>query len=415
MTPDYGRGPDSPKIPSHLPFPRSFDNQPVKRDASGSHKDRRSSVDLFPDVRVPHTDQVIYRLLARLTGTSTGSGAEEALFLTWPAIDLKSGRILASSQCGGILDKVTSLSRLGTYQLIKTRPATLEDVIKYADFTEEVELKNVLHESAKEQLPDADAIQTIVNAPVPTLGGAPLTYVIPTNVAVYKCAGNHQNGTFTIAIPKTFAGTLVLDNGEGIVSTHTSGFIEIVQSVNSSGGHTVIHTTLADCTQSQAPVQLKTSVTTTGSPSTAVSPSATGLGGDGRQGLLIYENYLPSGLQVSVDDTVVGRPSGPLAGYVKSYFDSADGTFTYIELVPTDGIGKPACQAEDDMGIIIDGAGGLGPVVIGGGAVDIGGGDIDVGLPGESEADQAGTIAKTWCNSTGRVPFALHQIISPQV
>jgi hypothetical protein len=371
-------------------------------------------VDLFPDVTVSHTHQIIYRLLARVNGTSPGSSAE-ALFLTWPSIDLKPGRILSSPQCGGILDKVTSLSRLGTYQLIKTSPATLEEVIKYADFIEEVELKAVFHQSAEEKLPDADALQNIINAQTPTLEGAPLTHVIPMTVPVYKCVGNYQNGTFVIAMQKTVAATLLLDNNAAIISTHSSGFIETVQSVNSSGGHTIVSTILADCTQSQAPAQLKTSVTTSGSPSVSVTPSVTGLGGDGRHGLLIYENYLSSSLQVTVGDTIVGRPSGPIAGYVKSYFDSVDGTYTYIELEPTDGIGKAACQAEEDMGVVVDGDGDLGPVVIGGGAVDIGGGIIDTSLPGESDADQGGTIAKNWCNNTGRALFSLHQIIRPQI
>ena len=344
-----------------------------------------------------------------------GSGAEEALFVTGPSLRLELGRILVSSQCGGILDKVTSVSRLGTYRLIKTSPATLEDVIKYADFTERVELQSVFHDSAKEHLPDADALQAIVSAPIPTLEGAPVTYVIPTSVAVYKCAGNHRNGTSVIAIPKTSTDSLFLGNREGIVSTHSSGFIEIVHSIKFSGNHTFIHTTLADCTQSKAPVQLKTSITTTDSPSTTISPSVTGLGGDGRQGLLIYENYLPSGLQVSVGDTIVGRPSGPLAGYVKSYFDSADGTLTYIEMEPVSGIGKPACRVE---AMVVDGGDGLKPTVIGGDAFHIGGEDINTGrqadLPVESD-DQEGTIAKTWCDSSGRVPFALHQIIRTQV
>lgn len=404
MTPNYGLGPDAPKIPSHLPFPQSAGGQRNKRRVGVYKADRRSSVDLLADVRVFGADHAIYRMLGRFPST-------ESLFITKPSLPLFSGHILASNQSGGILDKVSSIGTIGTYQLIKGSPASLEDVIKYTDFREEVQLTPVIHKAAIEYTPNSDALRQIVNSSFPSLQGAPRTLLIPPTMPVYKCVGNWANGTYVIAIPKS---SEILVDGEGIASNQSSGFIEIVQSIEASGGHTFVHTTLASCSFAFAPDSVKSMVQTVSTPSSSLSPSIAGVAGDGRLGLLVYENQLPTNLHLSVGDAVVGRPSGPVAGYVRTLFNSFDDKMTYVELEPTSGIGKPLCTSTSSDGIVDGRDGGLNDVVITVGTSGSSASDISL-IPDD---DGRGTLSSSVCDYPAdelEPTFSLRRILNPEV
>ena len=403
MTPDYGLGPNAPKIPSHLPLPHTTGSQRTKRQAAISKSYRRSSVDLFSDVRVFSIDNVIYRMLGRFT-------AAESLFITKPSLQLSRDSILASNQSGGILDKVSAVGTIGSYQLIKGIPASLEDVIKYADFSEQVKLSPVMHEAAVEFTPNFDALQQILNSSPSSLPGASRTLPIPTSLPAYKCVGNWLNGTYTIAIPKS---SEILVGGEGIVSSISSGFIEIVQSIEASGGHTFVHTALADCTVAAAPSSVKSTVQTVNSPSTSLSPSITGIGGDGRLGLLVFENQLPSNLHLSVGDALVGRPSGPIAGYVRHSFNSFDDRITYIELEPTSGIGRPLCGSTSSDKIDVKSGDDLDEVVI-----TVGTSDIVSHSTSTPKDEGKGSLSSSVCDHSAHevAPiFSLERILEPQV
>ena len=400
MTPDYGLGLDAPKIPSHLPLPYTTGRQRTKRQAGISQSHRRSSVDLFSDVRVFSSDNIIYRMLGRFTST-------ESLFITKPSLHLFRGYILASNQSGGILDKVSAVGSIGLYQLIKGIPASLEDVIKYADFSEQVKLSPVMHEAAVEFTPNFNALQQILNSSSSSLPGASRTLTIPASVSAYKCVGNWLNGTYVVAVPKS---SEILVGGEGIVSDISSGFIEIVQSLEASGGHTFVHTALADCSVAAAPSSVKFTVQTIGSPSTSLSPSITGVGGDGRLGLLVFENQLPSNLHLSVGDALVGRPSGPIAGYVRHSFNSFDDKITYIELEPTSGIGKPLCGSMSSDKIDVKGDDDLDDVVI-----TVGTSDIVSPSTSKPKDEGKGSLSSSVCAHEVEPIFSLERILEPQV
>ena len=330
MTPNYGLGAQAPKIPSHLPNgkPSIRGRRSPLGDSSGSGR-RKKFVDLHRDVRVvnPSTSR-IYRLLA----------AEDFnYYVVKPPLEkIFVGQILASRQSGGVLDKVLATSTFGQYQFVKANPAKLEEVFMYVDFIDSVTLEDVYDEAAVELIPNVGAFQSS------DLPGALQMAIVSPSTSIYKCKRSAKDGRIVIAARKNQASaltTLTL----GIVSHATSGFLEQVTAIHAAGLHTIVHTTLAICSNSLSFIKLEVSERNV--PQTIVSPSMTGVDGNGLDGIVIYENVLPSGLDLSVGDVIVGRPSGPVAGYVVDYYNSYDDVVTFIELDYASGVGVAPCAS----------------------------------------------------------------------
>eukprot|EP00118_Oscarella_pearsei_P003217 m.13434 g.13434 ORF g.13434 m.13434 type:complete len:5185 (+) comp24805_c0_seq1:361-15915(+) len=381
VTPDYGLGPDAPKIPSHLPNGKSDFRD--KRSAGGKPvSDRRGKyVDLHPDVRVVDSATTkIYRLLGN---------ADVNYYITKPSLkNVFTGQILASRQSGGILDKILAMSNLGGgYQIFKAGPATLEEVVKYADFIGSVQLEDVEDETAVELMPDVDAVKAIASSPIPMLPDGKPARVVPSSSSIFKCK-NSADGNVVISLPSNQANSLSPELYPNVVSEHSNGFLEEVVSIASAGSHTIVHTKLATCSLNPDPPSVKLEVKTTASPSSVVSPSVTGVGGMGVEGIQIFENVLPSGLELSVGDVIPGRPSGPVAGRVVDFYGSYDDSATFLVLKPSSGVGSRPCDNDDGLGIVNIGA-------------------DTAPTPGDD-------LTPKWCNSTD-ARFFYHEILKPKI
>ena len=340
VTPDYGLGANAPKIPSHLPNGESDFRD--KRSSSGSSSDRRLKyVDLYPDVRVDPGTSTIYRLL----GTSSYN-----YYITTPSLkDVYTGHILSSRQSGGILDKILAMTKWGAYQLIKASPAYLEELIKYADFIDTVDLEDIYDEAAIEIVPNVTALEAIAASSTPQLPGASQTIVFSPSVSVYKCRRT-SDGDIVIALSSVESEKLGLNpiSNQGFVSAHGSRRFEEVESIVSAGPHTIVHTSLASCSPNPLPPSVKLQVKTTGPSPVNKAPLVTGLGGTGLKGVLIFDNVSPSSLDLSVGDVIVGRPSGPAAGFLTDFYGSWDDSTTFLELNPSSGVGT-SCSERDGL------------------------------------------------------------------
>ena len=266
------------------------------------------------------------------------------------------GHILSSRQSGGILDKILATTKWGAYQLIKASPAYLEETIKYADFIDTVDLEDIYHEAAIEILPNVTALQAIANSSIPQLPGASKTIVLPSSVSVYKCRRT-SDGDVVIALSSAVSRSLDLDHtsNQGIVSAHGSRFFEKVESIVDAGPHTVVHTSLANCVQRRrppfryrVPPSVKLEVKTTGPSPVNKAPIVTGVGGTGIKGVLIFENVSPSGLDLSVGDVIVGRPSGPAAGILTYNYGSFFDRVNFLKLNPSSGVGTSCSENMGD-------------------------------------------------------------------
>ncbi|XP_065830968.1 uncharacterized protein [Oscarella lobularis] len=340
VTPDYGLGANAQKIPSHLPNGESDFRD--KRSSGGSSSDRRQKyVDLYPDVRVDPGNSAIYRLL----GASNYN-----YYITTPSLkDVYTGHILSSRQSGGILDKILAMTKWGAYQLIKASPAYLEETIKYADFIDTVDLEDIYDEAAIEIFPNMTALEAIAASSTPQLPGASQTIVLSPSVSVYKCRRT-SDGDIVIALSSVESEKLGLNpiSNQGIVSAHGSRFFEEVESIVSAGPHTIVHTSLASCSRNPLPPPVKLQVKTTGPSPVHKAPIVTGVGGTGVKGVLMFDNVSPSGLDLSVGDVIVGRPSGPAAGVLADFYGSWDDSTTFLELNPSSGVGT-SCSERDGL------------------------------------------------------------------
>eukprot|EP00118_Oscarella_pearsei_P024297 m.303372 g.303372 ORF g.303372 m.303372 type:complete len:4895 (+) comp40834_c0_seq19:159-14843(+) len=325
----YNFSPFASKIPTHLIGKES--NARVKRSAESfpaPGSDRRMKyIDFQPDLRtIDPTVSVIYRLL---------SNDSFNYYITKPSLEgIFPGHIIASSQSGGILDKVLAMSALGGgYQVIKAGPAILEEVIKYADFVDSVELQDADDNFAHEIIPDINVIKDIQASPSLLLPGSSRTEVMSPLSSLHKCKRTAAGNT-VIAIPSNKS---VIRDYPGIVSLQSDGFLEEVVSIANAGLHAVVHTVLADCAALRPNVNWKQ----------FIPPSSTScFGGSGLKGILLYENTQVAGLNISVGDIIVGRPSGPVAGVVEDFYYSTDNGTMFLELSDS---GKPelACKGFD--------------------------------------------------------------------
>ena len=338
VTPNYGLGANATKIPSHLPNEESdFRHKRSLLDRSSSDR-RRKYVDLYPDVRVDSGSSTIYRLL--------GSN-EYHYYITTPSLkDVYTGHILSSRQSGGILDKILGMTKWGAYQVIKASPAYLEETIKYADFIDNVDLEDVYDEAAVEIVPNVTAILGTTDSLDSQLPGASETFAFPSSVPVYKCRQT-SSGNVVVALPSTGLGLSPVSN-QGIVSAHGSGFLEEVESIVSAGSHTIVHTSLANCSRT---LSVKLQVKTTGPSPVNIAPIVTGVGGTGVKGVVIFGNVSPSALDLSVGDVIVGRPSAPVAGFIADFYRSFDGSTTFMELNPFRGV-RTLCSERNSFGSV---------------------------------------------------------------
>ena len=259
------------------------------------------------------------------------------------------GHILSSRQSGGILDKILAMTKWGAYQLIKASPAYLEETIKYADFIDTVDLEDIYDEAAVEIVPNVTALEAIAASSTPQLPGASQTIVLSPSVSVYKCQRT-SDGDIVIALSSAESYNLGLNpiSNQGIVSAHGSRFFEEVESIVSAGPHTIVHTSLASCSRNPLPPSVKLQVKTTGPSPVNKAPIVTGVGGTGVKGVLIFDNVSPSGLDLSVGDVIVGRPSGPAAGVLADFYGSWDDSTTFLELNPSSGVGT-SCSERDGL------------------------------------------------------------------
>lgn len=214
-------------------------------------------------------------------------------------LNVKSGDILASAQAGGVFHKLYGVTHLFQLTLMTAQPASLRDVIRYADFSEQKQIHLLDDETSLEQTP-SDSLLGDGHA---QLDSANRLHNLEA-VNVYKCKGR----SYLTSDGKT--GTthhLVLETDRQdnstyrvedlLVSRHSSGFLETVLGTWSTSVGTVVNTTLTECSN------LDTTTLTLSHPLRKKSC----VGGDNNAGLLMFDKGSPT--NVDIGDVVPGRDS----------------------------------------------------------------------------------------------------------
>ncbi|XP_022809251.1 uncharacterized protein LOC111346215 [Stylophora pistillata] len=240
------------------------------------------------------------------------------------ALKVQKGDILCSPQAGGIMHKIVKEISDGPFQLMLSAPAGLEEVIKYADFRDQVTAVQVDDDSTFEDEPDQDDLWDVISGNITFDKGQ----VIVLSNEIYKCLGHTYDTGKIIAhsyflvieknnnIPKT---------GDIVVSNASDGFIETVVAVHRTHNTEYLETKFQRCeanSQWQG-TRLQES-------KQRLSGSVSCSGGDNNEGLVLSKPE-DGGRQFFVDDPIIGRPSGGLIAKVIDVYSS--GNFLLVEVI----------------------------------------------------------------------------------
>ncbi|XP_022808829.1 uncharacterized protein LOC111345812 [Stylophora pistillata] len=282
---------------------------------------RKNNVEFAKNVKfVEPNETLIYACPVILPKQDT-----ESLVLVAPrALKVKKNDILCSPQAGGIMHKIVKEIGDGPFQLMLSAPAGLEEVIKYADFRDQVTAVQVDDDSTFEDEPDQDDLWDVISGNITLDEGR---VIVLTN-EIYKCLGHTYDTGKSIVhsyflvieknnnIPKT---------GDIVVSNASDGFIETVVAVHRTNNTEYLETKFQRCGANShwTSASLQES-------KQRLSKSVSCRGGDNNEGLLLSKPE-SRGRQFSINDSIIGRPS---RGFIAKVIEAqSSGNFLLVEVI----------------------------------------------------------------------------------
>ncbi|XP_035690047.1 uncharacterized protein LOC118425346 [Branchiostoma floridae] len=269
---------------------------------------------------VPREGNTLYRCPVRFS--SWGA----TMFVNEGILDIRIGQVLSSPQASGVLHKVEQVRKTEDYTVIVAHPATLEDMLDYSDFSQEVQLEMAVDMKRNEGVPELSVVERVLNGNG-TLDGSAVR-VIAEDVPVYKCIGsramNEGEGNYHLLM------THIPDHlsvGDIIVSNHSNGILEqVIQQTTTTLG-VFIQTQLQDCFEA---FNFRQELQTTDGATLPESLPCSG-GPDGAHGLLIVDSNGKE-LDLETGDVVIGRKSSRLLAKVVNITTASE--YTLVEVEP---------------------------------------------------------------------------------
>ncbi|XP_019614633.1 PREDICTED: uncharacterized protein LOC109462522 [Branchiostoma belcheri] len=269
---------------------------------------------------VPLEGNILYRCPVRFS--SWGA----TMFVNEGDLDIRIGQVLSSPQANGVLHKVEQVLKTDSYTVIVAHPATLEDMLDYSDFSQEVQLEMAVDMKRNEGAPELSEVERVLGGNG-TLNGSTVR-VITEDAPVYKCIGsramNEGEGSYHLLMRDLPANLSV---GDVIVSNHSNGILEQVIQQTTTPYGVFIQTLLQNCFTT---FNFREDLKTTYGVTLPASLPCSG-GPEGAHGLLIVDS---AGREVDLEtgDVVVGRRSGRLLAKVLNITPMAD--YTLVEVEP---------------------------------------------------------------------------------
>ena len=164
--------------------------------------------------------------------------------------------ILISDQVDGVLHKINSIYDLNNnFTLINAKPASIEEIIDYADFKSAGYVYELDNELTREQVPDDDFFDYMKNFTNMTI------HHIDPQLNTYKCIGKAYESILdntllteytTIIVVKASAETRSYKINDLLRSEFSSGYLERVKKLNKfNAGNTkaIVETELINCNE----------------------------------------------------------------------------------------------------------------------------------------------------------------------
>ncbi|KAI8487041.1 hypothetical protein Bbelb_353010, partial [Branchiostoma belcheri] len=253
---------------------------------------------------VPLDGNILYRCPVRFS--SWGA----TMFVNEGDLDIRIGQVLSSPQANGVLHKVEQVTKTVSYTVIVAHPATLEDMLDYSDFSQEVQLEMAVDMKKNEGAPELSEVERVLSGNGTFDGNT--VRVITEDTPVYKCIGsramNEGEGSYHLLVRDL---PDHLSVGDVIVSNHSNRILEQVIQQTSTPLGVFVQTELQDCFTT---FNFREELMTTDGVTLPASLPCSG-GPEGAHGLLIVDS---AGREVDLEtgDVVVGRRSGRLLAKV---------------------------------------------------------------------------------------------------
>jgi len=207
---------------------------------------------------------------------------------------------------------------------MRAETASLQDVIRYADFSSDMDMYEIDDVTSLEQTPSAALFDDIISGKA-KLNVETVVHAFD-DASVHKCLGKTYmtNSSETVTSYNLVISTNSRDNttyhvGDIVTSNTSSGFLETVLDMWSTSMGTFLNTTLTVCNDLDVS-KLKLS------PSMGAKTSC--IGGDNNPGLLMFDQT--TDINVNVGDVVSGRASSQILGKVLKVRHS--GKFIILEV-----------------------------------------------------------------------------------
>ncbi|XP_074657284.1 uncharacterized protein LOC141910490 [Tubulanus polymorphus] len=259
-----------------------------------------------------------------------GSSDSSILVVDRPMKNLTRGDVIVSSQADGVFHKIDAVNILDDkLTIMQGDMARIEDVIKYADFQQNVDLIEINDPRTIESLPSKVVIDS---GAVTNTSNNSVVHHIKSGKTAYKCVGHEyalSSGrkvyTYVVVLPAAETTGQTYVTGDVIIGSHSDGYLETVDKLTMTSVGSFFTTRLVDCGTTGS-IQTVTKTVT----SAKVALSCVG----GNNWPSMY--LLDEGQTVTIGDLMSLRSAEPIAGQIVTVH--SDSQYVYLELLPVDRI-----------------------------------------------------------------------------
>lgn len=283
---------------------------------------------IFNDnVKVIPPEKILYFCPYRVTSDPS---EDKYLFIsTVKKLSLKVGDIMTSAQSDGIMHKIEYIADSEGFQFILGIPVGLRDLLQYADFSQTVNMEEVMHPLTQEHIPYPELYEGVLNGEISVKDEM---HVLTEESEFYRCTGNiyEEQGNFlgtsyylifNEETPNTFS------KGDIVVSNSTFHFLETVMGIQRTDMGHFVETNLTHCGGSN-------SLNVIDIDKSYGEPAMHCYGGNGYPGLLHFDS-LPHHDPSIIGKAVIGRKSDSVIAKILDVTTTTTG-YTYVEVIDVD-------------------------------------------------------------------------------
>jgi hypothetical protein len=242
-------------------------------------------------------------------------------------LPFKSGDVITSAQSDGIMHRIEQIKMKDQLNYILGKPIGLIELVKYADFSQTVDIEELMHPLTQEQIPGPELLQKVIA----DKSSKNNIHIIDHDVNVfYKCTGHlYEIGGKSVGmtyylVTKNHSSIYQYQVDDIILAETTGGFLENVINITKGDSGVYLQTNLTNCNPGMLnDLQLELNLD---------KPSFMCYGGNGYPGLLYYNKTSLSDSLIGT--TIIGRNSSAVLAKIIDIVYTPD--YVFYEVTDVD-------------------------------------------------------------------------------